>query len=114
VRADEGQATSIAAGIASAASADGWLIALADMPAIPPGVARMVADALRTGAMTAAPTYNGQRGHPVGFAAALRDELLALVGDTGARSILARHPPLPIAINDGGVLYDVDAPRDTV
>jgi len=110
-RAAEGQALSIVAGVA-ASDADGWIVALADMPAIPTDVALRVADALRAGALTAAPVHRGRRGHPVGFAASLRPQLLALTGDEGARAILARHPPLLLDVDDGGILYDVDTARD--
>ena len=111
-RADEGQGTSIACGVAATGAVASWIIALADMPAIAPATVLAVADNLRSGAVTVAPTYRGQRGHPVGFAGALRQELLALSGDTGAREVLVRHPPRLIEVNDPGVLYDVDVTED--
>lgn len=107
-RAAEGQATSIACGIGAASSAGGWVIALADMPAIQPSTVRQIVAALRAGAATVAPAHQGRRGHPVGFAAALQPQLAALTGDTGARSVLLQHPPLIIEVADAGVLYDVD------
>jgi molybdenum cofactor cytidylyltransferase len=111
-RAAEGQGTSIACGIGATSSADGWVIALADMPAIQPDTVRRVVGALHAGATTVAPAYRGRRGHPVGFAALMRSELLASAGDAGARHVLARHPPQLIEVDDPGVLYDVDTPGD--
>jgi molybdenum cofactor cytidylyltransferase len=111
-RAAEGQGTSIARGVGATPSADGWVIALADMPALQPDTVRRVVEALHAGAATVAPTYHGRRGHPVGFAAPLLAELLALAGDTGARSVLLGHPPQLIEVDDPGVLYDVDTPED--
>ena len=111
-RATEGQGTSIACGVGASSSADGWVIALADMPTLKPDTVRRVVEALRSGAATVAPTYRGRRGHPVGFAAPVLSELLALAGDTGARSVLMRHPPQLIEVDDPGVLYDVDKPED--
>lgn len=111
-RAAAGQGTSIATGVGATSWADGWVIALADMPAIEPDTLRRVVDALHAGAATVAPAFRGQRGHPVGFAAPMRSELLASAGDTGARHVLARHPPQLIEVNDPGVLYDVDTPED--
>jgi molybdenum cofactor cytidylyltransferase len=111
-RADEGLGASIACGVAATGPAAGWIIALADMPAIAPATVRAVAECLRRGAVTVAPAYRGQRGHPVGFAAALHQELLALGGDTGARELLVRHPPRLIEVDDPGVLYDVDVSGD--
>jgi molybdenum cofactor cytidylyltransferase len=111
-QAADGQGMSIACGVAASDSADGWVIALADMPAIAPSTVDAVAQALRGGALTVAPYFRGQRGHPVGFAAVLRSELLSLTGDTGARSILARHRPQRVDVDDAGVLYDVDTRQD--
>jgi molybdenum cofactor cytidylyltransferase len=108
--ADAGMGTSLACGVRAAPDARGWIIALADMPAIEPETIRAVAAALAQGAMTAAPFVGDARGHPVGFASSLRESLLALTGDAGARALLARHPPQRIAVGDDGVLYDVDQP----
>jgi molybdenum cofactor cytidylyltransferase len=106
--ADAGISASIACGVRTAEQARGWVVALADMPAILPSTVRAVALALPEGALTAAPVYQGQRGHPVGFAASFRPQLLALTGDTGARELLVSCPPQLIAVNDPGVVYDVD------
>jgi molybdenum cofactor cytidylyltransferase len=106
--ANAGISASIACGVRASSDAGGWIIALADMPAVAASTVRAVADALVSGDATAAPMYQGQRGHPVGFAAHLRDELLALTGDTGARTVLTAHPPRLFEVDDPGVLYDVD------
>ena len=110
----EGMGTSLAAGVGAAADADGWVIALADMPFIRPDTVRAVADALRNGAAIAAPAYRGERGHPVGFARRYFDELVALKGDEGARELLARHRDSVTLIegDDPGVLRDIDRPSD--
>ncbi len=92
--------------------AAGWVIALADMPAIEVSTVRAVVGLLLEGALTAAPMFRGQRGHPVGFAAALRPRLLALSGDAGARPVLEAHPPQLIEVEDPGVLYDVDTVKE--
>lgn len=106
--ADAGISASIACGVSASSDASGWIIALADMPAVSATTVRAVAEALASGDATAAPMYQGQRGHPVGFAAALRDELLSLTGDIGARPVLTAHPPRLLDVDDPGVLYDVD------
>lgn len=94
--------------------AAGWLVALADMPFIQPDTLHRVAAALADGAELAAPVFNGQRGHPVGFAARWRDALLALQGDEGARALVGanRLSMRRIATDDPGVLRDVDRPED--
>jgi len=56
--------------------------------------------------------YRGRRGHPVGFAAELYSELTALVGDEGARRLVARYPAHGVEVNDPGVLIDIDTEAD--
>ena len=110
----QGMGASLAHGIAQARGADGWVIALADMPRISPDTTRRIVAALEEGATVAAPVCKGERGHPVGFGAALRDELLALNGDQGARALLERHRGAVklVECNDEGIFYDVDRKSD--
>jgi molybdenum cofactor cytidylyltransferase len=113
-RADDGMGASLAAGIAAASGADGFVVALGDMPWVAPATVRAVVEALRSGASIAAPRYQGKRGHPVGFAAAHRAELVALAGDQGARAIVEANASLVtfVDVDDMGVLADVDVPGD--
>jgi len=109
-----GMGASLAHGIGQARGADGWVIALGDMPRIAPDTIRGVMAGLAAGATAVAPTYKGERGHPVGFGASLRDELLALDGDQGARAVLERHRGAlkTIECDDPNVLYDIDRKAD--
>lgn len=109
-----GMGRSLAAGIAASGDAAGWLIALADMPRIEAASYRAVLTALRGGAAIARPHYRGQPGHPVGFAAMWRADLLGLQGDAGARAILQSAAERVVAcpVDDAGVLFDIDTPRD--
>jgi molybdenum cofactor cytidylyltransferase len=105
----------IAQAVRQTFSESGWLIAPADMPCISKTTYAPVVRALTQpgSAITiAAPCFSEQRGHPVGFAASLRDELIALTGDTGARSVLAGHAVARIAVDDPGILLDIDSPSD--
>jgi molybdenum cofactor cytidylyltransferase len=115
-RADDGMGASLAAGIAAADGTDAYVVALADMPWVAPATIRAVVEALRGGASIAAPRYRGRRGHPVGFAAAHRAELVALTGDQGARAIVEAHASFVtfVDVDDAGVLADVDVPGDLV
>lgn len=106
----EGMGSSLAFGVAAAPEADGWLVALADMPFVRPATAAAVAGLLRCGAFVAAPARAGRRGHPVGFARGLLSELTSLRGDRGAREILARHADriTLLDVDDDGILLDID------
>jgi molybdenum cofactor cytidylyltransferase len=113
-RTSRGMGASLAAGVESAASASGWIVALGDMPRVNPATIAAVRQSLEAGALIAAPFMDGRRGHPVGFSAPLRDELLALDGDIGARSILERHAHdiVQVEVRDPGIFFDVDTPED--
>ncbi len=111
--ADGGMGTSLARGVAAEA-ADGWVIALADMPSIQSATIQAVAEALVAGAPLTAPAYHGERGHPIGFARRFHTALAALDGDRGGRDILAQHANelRLIEVDDPGVLFDIDHVAD--
>jgi molybdenum cofactor cytidylyltransferase len=114
-RTARGMGSSLAAGIEAAARADGWIVALGDMPAIDPATIGAVARALAAGAPIAAPfDATGRRGHPVAFGAALRAELLALEGDSGARAVIERHAAAlqRVPVDDPGIFIDIDTRED--
>lgn len=113
-RSRDGMGASLGCGVCAAPHADGWVIALADMPFVLPATIAAVAQALREGAPIAAVMYAGRRGHPVGFAREYFAELAALSGDVGAKSILRRDQAriVALAVNDPGIHRDIDTPRD--
>ncbi len=109
-----GMGHTLAHGVANSRDAGGWVIALADMPRVRPETIQRVAAAIAGGDIIAAPRFNGERGHPVGFHAQLRDELLRLTGDTGARPVLERHREALrlLDCDDPGVVLDIDVKAD--
>jgi molybdenum cofactor cytidylyltransferase len=110
----EGMGVSLAEGVRVTDDAHGWVVALADMPYLKAETVRIIAKALSEGAAIAAPSYRGERGHPVGFARRFKDELSALRGDAGARELLRQHPDwiTLYEVDDPGVLRDIDEPSD--
>lgn len=110
----QGMAASLVCGVRANLGAAGWLIGLADMPAVPAAAIAGVRDALLAGAALAAPSRDDRRGHPVGFVSDYRDELLALRGNTGARRLLERDISRLVEINidDAGIFADIDIPGD--
>ncbi|MFC5300609.1 nucleotidyltransferase family protein [Azospira restricta] len=111
-QAEEGMGHSLAAGVAATAEGSGWLVALADMPFIKDTSYAAVLAALAGGARIARPLFDGRPGHPVGFAAVYRPDLLALSGDEGGKAIIVGEPAALrlIAVDDPGVLHDIDRP----
>ena len=105
-----GMGDSIATGVRVCAQAAGWLILPADLPLVQPATLRAVAQALTHHTVVQA-IYQGQRGHPVGFAATCGPELMALTGDQGARAVLQAHAPFALVVDDAGCIHDVDTPE---
>ena len=106
-----GMGHSIAAGVAERALSPGWLVLPGDMPLVRPATLLEVAAAIEHHPVAYA-QYRGRRGHPVGFAAELYSELVALTGDEGARRLIARYPAFAAEVDDPGVLVDVDTEAD--
>jgi molybdenum cofactor cytidylyltransferase len=111
----EGMGASLRTGIASLpADAAGAFVFLGDMPRAPTAVLAPMAQAVRDGALAAAPVFQGRRGNPVLLSRALFPQLLALTGDAGARGVLQGLGERLALIEspDDGVLFDVDTPGD--
>jgi molybdenum cofactor cytidylyltransferase len=112
----EGLSTSLRAGIgALRPEIQAAIIVLADQPTLKPDLLQaLVARYRDTGALIVAPYYQGQRGNPVLFDRALFHELLAVEGDRGGRSLLARYRERQqrVETDDPAVLMDVDTPQD--
>lgn len=112
-QADTGMAASLAHALSHAGQdAQGFIIALGDMPRVQPSTIQSLKTALERGAGIAAPMYRGQRGNPVGFSRHYLPQLLALEGDQGARGILKHSPVTELEVDDSGILQDVDTPAD--
>ena len=110
-----GMGDSIADGVRATPDATGWLVLPGDLPLVRSGTLRAVADALRQHAVVM-PAYQGVRGHPVGFSATCRDQLLALKGNQGAAPVVlaqsAMNSVAVLALDDVGVVTDIDTLDD--
>jgi molybdenum cofactor cytidylyltransferase len=106
---------SIAAGVAATLEATGWLVLPADLPLVRSSSLRAVAAALAQHAV-AVPVFHGARGHPVGFSASCRDDLLNLKGNQGAAPVLRAHLAINsvafLALDDVGIVTDIDTVDD--
>jgi molybdenum cofactor cytidylyltransferase len=106
-----GMGDSIAAGVAAAADADGWLVLPGDMPFVRPDSMARVAAALARHDVAYA-SHDGRRGHPVAFRATMKAQLLALTGDTGARAVMQGADSVAVEVDDAGILVDIDTVAD--
>jgi molybdenum cofactor cytidylyltransferase len=103
-----GMGDSISAAVRATQDSQGWLILPADLPMILPQTILCVADAIAQGAQAAYPMCNGQRGHPVGFAASAGVRLQNLKGNRGAVGVLLAQSAIELIVNDEGCLADMD------
>jgi len=118
VEADRGMGHSLAAAATAAADWDYVFVALADMPWVRPATLAALRSgmeaAVRAGSTDSIlqPLCGGTPGHPVGFSARYLQELGALAGDQGARSVIGQHRQhlQRIELGDPGTLLDVDTP----
>ena len=110
----EGMGASLACAARAAGPADGYVVALGDMPFVRPSTIAAVRDALAGGAPLVAPYFRARRGHPVGIAGKFASDLLALTGDEGAKQLLAANERtlVKIPVGDPGVIRDIDRPED--
>lgn len=110
-----GMGDSIAEGVRATPDAAGWLVLPGDLPLVRSDSLRAVADALGLHAVVV-PAYQGVRGHPVGFSATCRDQLLALKGNQGAAPVVraqaAMNSVAVLALDDVGVVTDIDTLDD--
>ncbi|MGH7454925.1 MAG: nucleotidyltransferase family protein, partial [bacterium] len=122
-----GMASSIHAGLAALAlDAGAVMISLADLPLVQSAELNLLISSFLSAKDSAqrhiemkeaersktiaVPTFAGQRGNPVIFDLRYRPEMLALHGDVGCKSILARHPEavLEVEMPTASILEDVD------
>jgi len=117
---ERGMLSSILAGIgelggAAAIAAAGLpiLITPGDLPAIRPATIRALLALLeRAEAQLVVPTYRGKRGHPLAMDAALAPAIAAVDPSRGLKALLDRHAVAELAVDDRGVITDVDTPAD--
>jgi molybdenum cofactor cytidylyltransferase len=112
-----GMGHSLGSAIQEVNNGEGVFVFLADMPYLQQGTIHHLKETFTTNQTNnpiIAPTYQGQLGHPVGFAECYFDELAALTGDKGAKPVMHANAAkvIEVTVDDPGVLKDVDTPKD--
>jgi molybdenum cofactor cytidylyltransferase len=111
----QGLSTSLKAGIAALPDdSDAALVLLGDMPKVSSAHLDRLIAAFNPdeGREICVPTYRAKRGNPVLWARRFFAEMMALEGDTGARTLIGTHAEVvgEVEMGDDGVLIDVDTP----
>jgi molybdenum cofactor cytidylyltransferase len=116
-RADEGQLSSLIAGL-NAADRPGVgavLVTPVDVPLVRAATVARLLRAFDEGRQPIVrPSHGGRHGHPVIFGRAVFDELRRADPSVGARVVVRADPArvLDVEVEDAGVLVDIDTPRD--
>lgn len=112
----EGPASSLRAGLRELSlGVRAILIAAVDQPRPRWVLERLIAEHLQGQAAITAPVYEGRRGHPTLFAAALLPELLAISeGGRGLREVMSRHrgEVRDVELDTPAVLLDINTEED--
>ena len=114
----KGMGHSLANGIARVKDWEAALVFLGDMPFVQAEtIESLLAEyefRKHTTAPIVMPTFKGEKGHPVLFASDYFEEIKAIEGDAGARSVIQAHPDsvFQVAVEDPGVIQDIDTPED--
>lgn len=113
-----GMTSSIQAGI-MAASADGYMVCLGDQPKIKTSTYNQIVAGFRltypgNSKAIAVPFYGEKKGNPAVFSSMYRESILNHQEPEGCKRIISdnREAVLPIQIDDGGILTDIDTPDD--
>lgn len=117
--ADRGMGATLAEAVAALPiGTAGCLVLLADMPLLRQATLRQLAAALGEAGADGlvAPTWQGRRGHPVGFGRRWFAELMQLDGDRGGRDVLAAAEDdlQLVPVDDPAVLADIDTVGDLI
>lgn len=110
---DDGQATSLSAGLAAAERAGARVAAvgLADQPGASPEAWSAVAAAATAQTPIAVATYDSRRANPVGLHHTIW-KAIPTTGDAGARTVMRIHPELVVEVPCPGSPDDIDTEED--
>jgi molybdenum cofactor cytidylyltransferase len=112
---EKGQLNSIQAALRSLPpGTDGMLLCLIDHPLISVELVRELIEQFHASKKAIVlPVYDGRRGHPVIFSAALYDELLRAPFETGARAVVWAHAGdvVEVRTNEEGCVLNLNDPE---
>lgn len=114
-RAEEGQLTSLIAGLDAVDAPDvaAALVTLVDVPLVTPETIRtLCARAARSAAAVIRAVHRGRHGHPVIFKRELFDALRRADPGVGAKQVVRAAAIEDVEVEDPGVAEDVDTPAD--
>lgn len=109
--ASQGLGETLAQAVRHAPVRRGWLIVLGDMPYLQTQTCHRLVDLLEPTTL-ALPLHCGRRGHPRAIGSSYGAALARLRGDEGAGWLFVGPNVVEAAVDDPGVLIDIDRPAD--
>ncbi len=112
---EKGLSSSLRIGLrALEAEVEAVVVALADMPLVGAGTIARLAAAIQPEDYAVAPLFGEVQGNPVVLGRVAMAEAASLSGDRGARGLLAANAARVrlVAVDDPGVVQDIDTPED--
>ena len=109
-----GMASSIKVGLNHISNtSEAFFICLGDMPMIKPDIYNQLIKS-RNQKDILIPTYNGQQGNPVLFNKSMREKIVSIKGDAGAKKILElnKDKALNLEINSQSIVRGFDTKED--
>ena len=112
---EKGQSESIKLGILNSPKSDGYMFFTGDQPLMDVETIKLLMNSFNENCnLIIVPRYNEKRGNPVIFPRKYIDELLALQGDNGGRSIIDKHLEEVkfLEVKNEWLLSDIDTEED--
>jgi len=109
----QGMGASLAFGMKFTSHWDACIVCLSDMPFVRTATYSLLIKSAGKDRIVV-PEFEGARGNPVVFGCKHFESLAGLQGDSGGKSLLARHQQdlMHIKVTDPAVLMDIDTPAD--
>lgn len=109
---ERGQSRSVVLGVQKTLQSAGWMFFNGDMPWMQTDTIDKILE-YADDAHIVVPKYSDRPGQPVYFPAAFKEELLALSGDHGGRSIIHSHPESVCYVSIDNIRQgmDIDTPE---
>ena len=102
-----GQSQSVVLGVQKTAQSEGWMFFNGDMPWLRSDTIEKLLK-YADSAHIVVPKYGGRPGQPVYFPAIFKEELMALTGDHGGRTIIRSHPDSVCYVDIDNIRQGVD------
>jgi len=109
--AHRGQSESVRLGVSNAKKGNAYMFFVADQPFLSVNTIMQLIDAHKSNpAHIIIPTYHDNNKNPTIFPTSFHNELLALEGDVGGRTVIKNNPEriYPLSINDKLSFVDID------